>query len=530
VGVPCTAQQQANAIKAAKGGFPDWKLADPNQKNTLIQQLGGLYKDSAAGLSDGSITAVLNGNKIILVPTAWLVSPQAPQPPINPGIPADQIPSSPPRQDCRFCENGNQKSEQVIKGFCYPSDMRCEDYKLPVSSPINTYRFPICQSYANGTKNKLATRANPISSHHQFTLKGEAGTTTCRIKFVESDGTENLNSTVPSALQVVDCPITIATTSSGQDLVIESTTLPAEGYGQPVWGERNASDPNTCDIVLPGSSSYRALPFDPYPIQVIALPFTSSWIKVADGAYTRSGNGSTPLVNYLPGFVEPFNSSDKDTSSSLPHFLTAAGAGISLGTVQVGSVATISAPNWKADPYINTPSNTPTSLFKEIIQKQTYQEYTQTSSAPNTLTLSDAITVIDTPTTYTLASLAFAGDKPSYTLIIKNGSNLGNLTIDTASLNPSGSPALLIIADTITLTPSVSTLGAVIIARTMNAGSGSELFIKGNLSLTTPLTHTRVRADQDDRKPTIFIEFSPDTYLSLLPLLGSSSREWSQIE
>ena len=439
--------------------------------------------------------------------------------------------------DCRFCENGNQKSEQVVSGFCYPSEALCADYKLPEVKPIVEYRFPICQLYANSKNNRLATRSHPAPTDLAFSLTDAEGIKNCRLEFVDNiDG----DGSAANDLQVVTCAVAVSNTVLGQDITIKSTSLPREGYGNPVWARRGVDprisptlpvDPSSCYVYDQiATPTYHAYPRDPYPIQVIGLPFTSPWIKVADGTYARSGNGSTPLVNYLPGFVEPFNSSDKDTSSSLPHFLTSTGAGISLGTVNVGSVATISTTNWKVDGYTSTLPNTPSSLFKEIMQKKTYQEYTQTSSAPNTLTLSDAITVIDTPTTYTLASLAFAGDKPSYTLIIKNGSNLGNLTIDTASLNPSGSPALLIIADTITLTPSVSTLGAVIIARTMNAGSGSELFIKGNLSLTTPLTHQRVRADSDDRKPTIFIEFSPDMYLSLLPSLGSTSREWSQIE
>ena len=198
--------------------------------------------------------------------------------------------------------------------------------------------------------------------------------------------------------------------------------------------------------------------------------------------------------------------------------------------MNVGSVATISTTNWKIDGYTSTLPNTPTSLFKEIIQKKTYEEL---APSGNSLTLSQEITIINTSpnTSYTLPTLAFNGSKSSYTLIIKNGSSLGSLNIDTSSLNPTGSPALLLIADQITLSnPAATTIGAIIIANTLKTGTGDALHIKGNLSLVNPLTHQRVRADSDDRKPTIFIEFSPDAYLSLLPILGSTSREWSQIE
>lgn len=541
----CSARQQANMLNAIKNPSNGNIRVVPGS-NEMLRLTGGIGSDGSFfgsslgqnakdGLQNGSITAIWSpSGGYQMVPTAWLQSPSSPQSvPQIPGGDPNAYPNI-PRADCRFCEYGNQKTEQPVSGFCFATEARCADYKLPDSNPIVEYRYPICQIYGVVELNKknagqLSTREHPVPRTFKFILTDAEGTKECKTEFVNNiDGDGNPN----NDLQVVTCAVKVAPSAPGQTITISSNSVPAEGYGLPIWTERSLTAPANCDITATElSSSYYAFTSDPYRIQVIGLPFTSPWIKVADGTYARSGNGSTPLVNYLPGFVEPFNSSDKDTSSSLPHFLSQGGAGISLGSVHIGSVATISTSNWKVDPYTSTPTNTPSSLFKEIIQKKTYQEYTTSNPAPSALTLSQEITIIDAPTTYTLSSLAFNGGKSSYTLIIKNGSSLGNLTIDTASLNPTGSPALLLIADQITLSnPAATTIGAIVIANTLKTGTGDALHIKGNLSLVNPLIHQRVRADSDDRKPTIFIEFSPDMYLSLLPSLGSTSREWSQIE
>lgn len=542
-GSPCTAAQQAAAIRAGTGGYPDWNPPTAAQLAALLQQLAPLYGGAIPGIKNGSITPVIsNTGTVILVPTAWLMSPKSSTVPALPGgDPASY--ATIPWAECKMCENGNPKKEDAPSSTCDPNALSyCSDYKLSEVSPIVQYRFPICQIYAmsNTPITKIATRAHPVPSTFAFTLTdAELQPKSCTTKFVGADGSDNPSTLLPTDLQVVECPAKIPVPPIVQDLVISSSSLPSEGYGKPIWAKRNTSVLSECVLITNAlEPSTIGMPKSGQSHFAIALPFSSPWIKVAEGTYARSaapGTTSSSLTNYLPGFVAPFNSADVDTETSIPYFLTGSGAGTVAGTVQVGSVAKVSATNWNAEGYTSTPSNSPTTLYKQLIQKKVYKEYPTSSPPPAALVLSDEITLINDATEagYTLSSLSFSPTdaKTSYTLIIKNGSSLGNLTIDTASLNPSGSPALLIIANNITLTnPAATTIGAVIVADSLDTGSGDALHIIGNLSLSRPLVHQRKRTDSDDRKPTIFVQYSIDSYLSLLPTLGSSSREWTQIE
>lgn len=548
----CSSQQTKDALNAYKNGAYGYKVGSATDVLATAESEGmdpQLLEDIKSGkvlvaawTNDGNNSPFSNSFPIgwtsfIYIP-AWVLAPPAvQQAQAAQGGAGYSAPPGVTYQSCRICENGNFKSEEVLTGTCKGTELNyCTDYHLnPEVDPIVQYRFPLCHMYpmpvgsAVPPTGKLATYGHPLTlANLTYTLKDVTGEHACTVEFVDSLGMST-TSPSPTDLQVVTCPVTISRVAN-QDIQIKSSgvTFPYQGFNAPIWATRDTIDLSSC--ANPGTDTRTMTPYGQH-LMTIALPFTSPWIKVADGTYARSGAGNNTLINYLPGFVEPFNSSDKDTSSSLPHFLTSTGAGISLGTVNVGSVATISTTNWKVDGYTSTFPNTPTSLFKEIMQKKTYQEYTASNPPPSNLTLSQEITIIDTPTTYTLSSLAFNGGKSSYTLIIKNGSTLGNLTIDTASLNPTGTPALLIVANEITTSnPAATTIGAIIIANTFKTGTGDALHIKGNLSLVNPLIHQRVRADSDDRKPTIFIEFSPDMYLSLLPILGSTSREWSQVE
>lgn len=555
-GVPCSPQQAADAYNAFRYPSMGWRPPSSNDMTRLVGGSGyttSLDPDIKDLIAAGKIVVTYKPGSgggpgsYIIIPNYFFVPPAVQQAQGAQGNPA---PAGFTYEPCRICENGNYKTEEVPSSTCNGKELNyCADYHLASEvDPIVEYRFPICHTYAINDENtrtfKIATRAHPILSTHQFSLADDANPNEkCTLEMVGPDGTPNPTVISGSDLQVVRCDIAKKPIGVKQDIIISSSSLPADGYGSPAWADRNLADLTTCMNLRTTADSKptNKVSIETFGQQLlaIALPFSSPWIKVADGTYARSaitGTSSLPLTNYLPGFTAPFNSADVDTEASIPHFLTGSGAGTVAGTVQVGSVATVSATNWKADAYTTTSSNSPTTLYKQLIQKKVYKEYPAASPPPAALVLSDEITIINDATEagYTLSSLAFSPTdaKTSYTLIIKNGSSLGNLTIDTASLNPSGSPALLIIANNIILTPQVSTIGAIIVANTLDTGTGSSLHIKGNLSLANPLPNpiTRKRQDLDDRKPTIFIEFSPDAYLSLLPTLGSSSREWSQVE
>jgi len=561
-GPPCSARQQQEALNKVLNGSGGYRQPlNSYELGSLFTQLkdidgnGGLDPTVIADIQNGSIIPAVLPNtppsttlSFVLVP-AWAIIPPAVIAAGGGG--GEAAPPTATFSDCRRCENGNPKSEPALSGTCDSKNLTyCADYVLPEVTPIVEYRFPLCYAYAIEKTPilKIATRAHPVSSAYLFSLADDANENEkCIIEMVGPDGTPN--PTVPSDndLQVVRCDITKKPIRERQDIIISSSSLPANGYRSPAWADRNIADLSTCtnlrtttDPTTGKSTPSNKVTIETYGQQLlaIALPFSSPWIKVADGTYARSaiaGTSSLPLTNYLPGFTAPFNSADVDTEASIPHFLTGSGAGTVAGTVQVGSAATVSATNWKADVYTTTSSNSPTTLYKQLIQKKVYKEYPAASPPPAALVLSDEITIINDATEagYTLSSLTFSPTdaKTSYTLIIKNGSSLGNLTIDTASLNPSGSPALLLIASKITLKdPAATTIGAVIVADLLDTGTGDALHIIGNLSLSRPLVHQRKRTDSDDRKPTIFVQYSIDSYLSLLPTLGSSSREWSQVE
>ncbi len=553
----CSNQQMKDATNAYKNGAFGYKvgslvdiLANP-EANRIDPQLLQDIKDGkilvATWTNDGDPSKSPFSNSFPIGWTSFIYIPAWTS--IPPAIQLAQTgeyyaPPGVTYESCRICENGNFKSEEVLTGSCKGTELTyCTDYHLnPEVDPIVQYRFPLCHLFpvppggTTPTTGNLATFARPVSIPNlTYSLKDITGVRSCKVEYVDSSG---IPTTAPSPtdLQVVTCDVTISRVAN-QDIQIQTSgvSFPYQGLYAPIWATRDTADLSTC--ANPGTDTKTMTPYGQH-LMVIALPFSSPWIKVADGTYARSaitGTSSLPLTNYLPGFTAPFNSADVDTEASIPYFLSGTGAGTVVGTVQVGSVAAVSATNWKADAYTSTNSNSPTTLYKQLIQKKVYKEYPAASPPPAALVLSDEITIINDATEagYTLSSLAFSPTdaKTSYTLIIKNGSSLGNLTIDTASLNPSGSPALLIIASKITLKdPAATTIGAVIVADSLDTGSGDALHIIGNLSLTNPLHHRRARTDSDDRKPTIFVQYSIDSYLSLLPTLGSSSREWTQIE
>ena len=85
-GSPCTAAQQAAAIRAGSGGYPDWNPPTAAQLAALLQQLAPLYGGAIPGIKNGSITPVIsNTGTVILVPTAWIMSPKSTTVPALPG-------------------------------------------------------------------------------------------------------------------------------------------------------------------------------------------------------------------------------------------------------------------------------------------------------------------------------------------------------------------------------------------------------------------------------------------------------------
>jgi hypothetical protein len=144
------------------------------------------------------------------------------------------------------------------------------------------------------------------------------------------------------------------------------------------------------------------------------------------------------------------------------------------------------------------------------------------------------LTVVDAgSTTQTLSNLTINGSSGIAVLIIRNGTQLGTLDINTTSLNPTNIP-LVVIAETIRFLPDGNVVaGGIFVANTIetdSAPSGGTLKITGNLIALKTFHQRRSRADGDHARPTLFIDVSIPMYLDALGTLGVRTQTWEQVE
>lgn len=104
-----------------------------------------------------------------------------------------------------------------------------------------------------------------------------------------------------------------------------------------------------------------------------------------------------------------------------------------------------------------------------------------------------------------------------------------NFNVNTGNDTPQRS--IIILADTITFTPSIQKAYGIFIGQSaINTGVADlGLKIKGNL-ITANLNNQRTQNAINNERPSVFIVFDTQTYLDLLPFITVAKYDWKQLQ
>ena len=234
-------------------------------------------------------------------------------------------------------------------------------------------------------------------------------------------------------------------------------------------------------------------------------PTQQPWVKLKNGSFQSDAT----LNNVIPNTVQPFDSSDDGSRQ----FITGNNSGTVVApNINVGS-SNVTQNQWKS----NYSPRMSFDKSKALSYIQSRKDHTVVSSVPDQL-IKDGIYIYNGN-----LNLNTAPSANSTVVLVVNGT----VTIN-ANLTPPAGKSFTIIADTITVNNTVSSLTGIYVADNFNTGTGGGLKVTGNLVVNNTLDNRR--SQPNNNAPALFIIFDPTTYVNLLPYLSISKYEWRQLK
>jgi hypothetical protein len=275
-----------------------------------------------------------------------------------------------------------------------------------------------------------------------------------------------------------------------------------------------------------------------------------NYIKLRDASYVPRSAGGTvqTLINVMPIAPQAFDSTDRgpleglvtpgDYPASLSTYAFSTGAtGVTM-SVEKGLYSNYAVGHdARVNGYVSVARNLDL-LHSYWTTKRAPLIYTPGMTVPRGATLillTDASGNVDFP-----AALASGGGytatplNQGVVMIVENRQGptpvLGNLTI---RQNITGIPSIALLANRITLDPSVTQLEGIYSSKIFESGTTTPsadrttnpgLKITGNLVVQDTFTYSRYL--QDRSRPALYVQYSGDDLISLLPVASSSIVEW----
>lgn len=243
------------------------------------------------------------------------------------------------------------------------------------------------------------------------------------------------------------------------------------------------------------------------------------WIKLKDTSFSSTGS----LDNPIPLVISAY---DSDDNASQRYFIGNT-VGIDPGAVLSSSInlngANSSSKNWQAA-YSKSTLMTPAGFLSYVKARKEYKTITDIDNiiiedynnkilvfSSGTFTISDA-----NKSTF---------DNRNLVIIIN-----GDLNLSASSFIPSNAATAFVVTGAITFSATTTEVRGIFIATTgVSTGStvNQGLKVVGNLA-TTSLDNSRRWTNLS--KPSLFIVFKQDPFITLLPLLSTANYNWRQIQ
>ncbi len=243
-----------------------------------------------------------------------------------------------------------------------------------------------------------------------------------------------------------------------------------------------------------------------------ATPTPGPYIKLKNSSFV-SDNG---LKDDIPAVPTAYDADDDGTANFI---ITQGGivAAPSINLTTYNASAKPSPGNWSAA-YTPAPAAmTPANFLNYLKARKSFTTISDLGSI-NT----NGIYYYNGASPLTLTSVPSQFN--SYKVVLVTS---GEVDINMSQFNPTQSVAL--IASTINFSSSVTEADGIFIANAVGTGAGtSGLKIVGNLVVQSTLTQGRSNATTT--APSLFVVFSPQTYLNLLPFMSTANYEWQQLQ
>jgi len=240
------------------------------------------------------------------------------------------------------------------------------------------------------------------------------------------------------------------------------------------------------------------------------------WFKLSQ---TSFNSRMSERLNYLPYGITKFDTTNDDSIATKNVNIGTAGNMIRNGGLIVGlPTAPYSSNDWYTSGYIHTNDISYMKYIDYIKARKDFSTITNTDLSGIT---ESGIYYIKNASVVTLSASRFNGK--NVVLIVDEAD--AQITSNFIPVN--GSVAIL--AKNIKIDQSVTEVDALLIAQTVDTGSGSSgLKIRGNLIDEAALTIGRTQTDGS--KPSLFVIFDPTIYMGVLPYLSTSTYDWRQIQ
>ena len=278
--------------------------------------------------------------------------------------------------------------------------------------------------------------------------------------------------------------------------------------------ENCSADPNGCSSPLTCSGGVCRNP-DCTTETDCTCP-TGGWIKLKNTSFLSGNN----LTNDIPATVTAYDSDD-----TTQRYFIIASTNYDPGVVSANSInlngAQPSSKNWQATT-TKTTSMSPSDFLGYVKSRKEFETIDnvgqiETNDYNNAILISTGDLTVDdsNKTNFNNRNL----------VVVVNG----NLNIDAAAFIPTNASVAFIVTGTITFSNTTTQANGIFVAPTINLGTTSNQGIKiiGNLSALGNLTSQRKWSTAS--KPSVFIVFDQNQYISLLPLLSIANYNWQQL-
>jgi hypothetical protein len=239
------------------------------------------------------------------------------------------------------------------------------------------------------------------------------------------------------------------------------------------------------------------------------------WVKLKNTSFYTSRS----LVQSIPASPISYDADDDGTAYFIIASFGSDPGVVAASYINLGT-ASVSAKNWKTtepqNPFTFTPSQ--------------FLAYLKTRTALKTITNINNISSINSDTvvfngnlTINSANISLFNSKKLVLLVD------GNLNIN-VNFAPSSSSIALLSTGTITISPSVSQVNAILIGQNVDLGTTTNqgLKIVGNLVAIESLTNNRKWSTSS--RPAVFVVFDKNLYLDLLPHLAVIKYSWRETQ